>query len=107
MHIAKYLFCANKAEMQGDSLILNAEASPYILAKVWQFANDIPDSFINSSAATVKVPGYKVYLRYYSALEQHDPETDSSLLVGLAEMADYFLKNKIQLNEGAYRRYKE
>jgi hypothetical protein len=105
MSIPEFLFCANKAELPNDSLILQATKPPYILGKVWQFAGAIPDAFINSTALQAKVKGYRIYIRYYGSLDAQVQPIDSLLV--LDQMADYFLTHKINTNAGGYRRYKE
>ena len=107
MKLPNFLFIDPTPPLMGAGFILST-TRPFIMAKVYKFkSHDEMAKFQLQVAdyAQQTIQGYNLLLTHYTSLL--DYETKSQVKDTLQHMANWYLNNKIQTHEPAYKRYKQ
>lgn len=108
MELPKYFF-ADSPELPGAGFIIASDAPSYV-CKVFKFrsAEDQESYTRTFRGRYIMITGYRIAIVFFGILGQQDQEIADldDFNVALQQMADFYLKERIIVNEKYHNRYK-
>lgn len=103
--LPKFIF-AESPEIPGAGLIIGTQRPCYVI-KVFKFTKPEEfDRFMLKSPESVQVTGYMLAVQYYATIGEKDPIFDEEdVKICLNQAAEFYLKERILVNEKYYKRF--
>lgn len=108
MELPKYFF-ADSPEVPGAGFIIASDEPSYV-CKIFKFrSKEDQDSYTRTfSKPYALIPGYRIAIVFFGILGQQDQSISDmdDFKVAISQMASFYLKERILVNEKYHNRYK-